>query len=136
MSNEFFDISSIETDTKLEVEGVWRDYNSKAKVKIARWANDDFSRLMRNKYKSVRSVMEGDDDAAAELSVELVIEVMAHTILKDVQGIGYKNQLITNYTPAIGIELLKVKDFREKIKAMSEDQASYLLNKEDEIVKS
>ena len=127
MSEEqtFYDVSALETDPALEVEGVWRDLPRGGKVKVARWQNTEFSRLMRTKYKANRDLLDGEDELSDKIGQDVMVEVMAVTILKDVSGIGHKGKLIQKYTPEIGIELLKVKDFREKIKALSDQMDQY-----------
>jgi len=136
MSQEFYDVANLITDEAKEVEGVWKTLSSTASVKIARWGNSDFSRMMRRKYKANRAVMEAEDDISEKVSVDILIEVMAATILRDVKGIGFKGKLIEKYTTEVGTELLKVKDFREKIKGFAEDVDSYLASKEEEAVKN
>lgn len=136
MNQEFYDVAALITDETKEVEGVWKSLSSKASVKVARWGNDNFNRMMRRKYKANRAVMEAEDDVSEKVSVDILIEVMASTVLMDVKGLGFKGKLIEKYTPEIGMELLRVKDFREKIKGFSEDVDSYLAAKEEEAVKN
>lgn len=130
------DFESLESNLQAEVEGVWRPLAKGARVKVARIGNDEYMKLLRRKFKSNRAVLEQEDDLAAEINEELLIEVYAHTILKDVEGIGVNGQLITKYTPEIGIKLLSARNFREKIKAYAEDMEAFLAKQEDAAVKS
>jgi hypothetical protein len=134
MSSEFFDVSNLVTDETKEVAGVWKDLSSNAKVKIARWGNTEFTRALRRKFKANRVIMEADDDISEKVSTDLMIEVMADTILKDVQGLGFQGKLIEKYTPEIGRKLLQIKDFRDKIKGIAEDTDAYLAGKEEALV--
>lgn len=120
-----FDVGSLATSEQLETEGVWRDLPKGAKLKVARWGNTQFSRLMRSKFKGVRDLIEGEDDLADQVSLEVLIEVMAVTILKDMSGISLGTEKFDKYTPAVGIRLLGIKDFREKVKALSEQAEKY-----------
>ncbi len=131
-----YDIGDLCTDEKAEVEGVWRDLPRGAKIKVARWQNKEFQRMMRRNFKSNRVILEQEDDVSDSVSEEILIKVMAHTVLRDITGAGFKGKLIEKYTPDIGIELLKVKDFREKVRAYSEDFNSFSLKQEDAAVKS
>lgn len=126
----FYDISALETNPELEVNGVWRDLPRGAKVKVARWQNDEFSRMMRTKFKANRDLLEGEDELSDKLGTEILIEVMACTVLKDVSGLAHNGKLIEKYTPAIGMDLLKVKGFREKVKAFAEQMEAYQDKKE------
>lgn len=129
-------------DPKKEVEGVVRAIGRGVSVRVARVNNPTYRSLLRRKYKGVRGVLEQDDDAAMEISDELMQEVYAHTILKDIivsdekdesgeakyvvkiDGEVYSNGL---YTPQLGMKLLKLEPFRNKIKAIAEDQQAFLL---------
>lgn len=130
-----FDLESLVTDTELEVEGVWRDLPKGAKVKIARWNNKEFQKMMRRNFKSNRVILEQDDDISDEVSEDILIKVMAHTVLRDLTGAAINGQEI-KYTPEVGMKLLKIKDFRDKIKGLSEDMNAYQTQKENEAVKS
>lgn len=134
--DEGYDISDLLTDETREVDGVWRDLPRGAGVKVGRWQNDEFQKMMRRKFKSNRVMLEQDDDISDKVSLDILIEVMAHTILKDVKNIKFGGAVIEKYTPAIGIKLLKVKDFRDKVRAFAEDVNVYRVKQEDEAVKS
>lgn len=136
MSNEqqFFDVSTLSTNEDLEVEGVWRELPKNAAIRVARWQNTEFSRMMRTRFKANRDLIDGDDDLSDKVSLDILIEVMACTILKDVRNMGLEGKLIEKYTPQIGEQLLRIKDFREKVKAVSEQADQYRLKKEDQAV--
>ena len=134
MSTEFFDVSNLITDEAKEVDGVWKDYARNASVKVGRWGNTAFTRLLRAKFKASRTLLDGEDDLADATSTDIMIEVMAHTILRDVKGFGFAGKAIEQYTPEIGMQLLKVKDFRERVKALSENIDDFLAKKEEALV--
>lgn len=134
--DEGYDISDLLTDETREVEGVWRDLPKGAAVKVGRWQNDEFQKMMRRKFKSNRVMLEQDDDISDKVSLDILVEVMAHTILKDVRNLKFGGSVIEKYTPAIGVKLLKVKDFRDKVRAFAEDVNVYRVKQEDDAVKS
>lgn len=125
-----FDIEELMTDKALEEEGVWRDLPRGGRVKVARTGNDAYIDLLARRYKQHRAVIDQEDSLSRKKQIEITIEVMAHTILKDVQ-IRRKGQLITKYTPELGMELLAIKDFRTKVSAFSEDFDAYQLKHEE-----
>lgn len=132
----FYDVSDLATSEDLEVNGVWRDLPKGGKVKVARWQNTEFTRMMRTGYKANRDLIDGEDDLADKVGIELLIDVMASTILKDIKGVGHNGKRIEKLTVPIAKELLSVKDFREKIKALSENVDQYRIKAEDKAVKS
>lgn len=135
MSN-VFDIGSLATNEALETEGVWRELPKGAGLKIARWQNAEFAKLMRRKFKDNRDLLEADDDLSDKVGTEVLIEVMAITILKDVRNIAFEGVVIEKYTPEIGRKLLAIKDFREKVKTLSEQVDQYRDKKEQQAVNS
>ena len=50
---------------------------------------------LREKYKASRAVLDMEDDLAAEMGEEIAIEVYAHTILKDIEGINDRGTPLT-----------------------------------------
>lgn len=130
-----FAIESLITDAKLEIEGTWRPYKEDSEVKVARWKNEEFSKLMRKKFKEKRHIIEADDETSVKVLKQITAEVMAQTILKDVRGMTMNGEPLV-YTPAIGLELFKrIEDFQEDIKEMAEEDASYRARQEDGSVK-
>lgn len=129
-------------DDAKETEGVWFPLARGVKVRVARIQNPNFRRVLRRKYKAVRASLEQDDDTAAELSDELMQEVYAQTILKDlkvedgavvnIDGVPYANG---TFDQKIALKLLSNELFRNKIKAYAEDQNEFLLFTEDKLGK-
>lgn len=133
-------------DPTKEVEGVWKLYARGVEVLVARINNPNYRRVLRRKVKAVRASLDQDDDVAMELSDELMQEVYAKTILKDlrispvdgklpeikIDGEAYENG---KFTEGLALKLLKNERFRNKIKGFAEDEASYLLFSEEEMGK-
>lgn len=131
-----FDISSLMTSKAKETEGVWMPIGNEAKVKVARIGNDEYQKLLRRKYRANRAVLEQEDDLAAKVSEDVMIDVMAHTILKDVSGISINGAPIEKYTPEVGVQLLSIRDFREKVRAYADEAELFREHAEESIVKS
>ncbi len=127
-----FDLSDFMTDPVKENDGVWFPIGSKREVKIARAGNENYKRLVRAKYRQNRTLIEQDDDAAADLNDEIMIEVTAQTILRGLRSNGVE----VPYTPSKGVEMLKVGDFFKKVTALSQGIDAYKLKGEDAAVKS
>jgi len=127
-----FDISDFVTDPTKENEGVWHNLGHKRRIKLARSGNPDYNRLLRAKYKANRSILEQEDDAASELNDEIMIEILAQSVIKGLEVNGVEIE----YTPSKGIELLQNKDFRARIIALSGSMEAYKIKAEDAAVKS
>jgi hypothetical protein len=133
-------------DEKKEVEGVWFPIARGVMVKVARAQNPNFRRVLRRKYKAVRASLEQDDDTAHDLSDELMQEVYAQTVLKDmkleevngklpevkIDGVPYQNG---TFDQTMAAKLLKNELFRNKIKGYAEDQNAFLMFTEDNLGK-
>jgi hypothetical protein len=131
---EGFDFSDFITDPVLEVEGVWRQFGIGSRIKLARWENTDYERLFRKKVMAEREVLQADDELSAETLKAITIDVMAHTIIRDWENFRV-NGVLTPFSIGKAKELLKNKDFREKVKGMSNVIDHYKTKTEQEGVK-
>ena len=132
LADEGFDINDIASNIDEEVNGRWFDFKGGSKVKVARVGNPNFNDFVRRKYKEYRVTLDADDKTANDKMNEIMKEAYALHILKDVQ----KFKGIPAYTPAKGLELLQHRNFFDAIKALTENQDAFLLNREDAAVNS
>lgn len=131
-----FELNSLASDPKLEEEGVWRPLGSGAEALVARIGNKKYRSMIRRKLKANRVILEQEDDLAEEIGEEVMNEVYAHTILLDLKNVSIDGKPLEKYTPAIGIRLLAMRDFRERIKAYAEDAEAYRTKRDEEVGKS
>lgn len=124
-----FDIEDLITSKDLEDNGVWKPIGHGAEIKVARIGNDAYLKMMRHGYKDERAVIDQEDDFSAEVQEKLLKKVYAHTILKDIRGITRKGVEL-KYTPELGLELLEIRDFREKVKAYAEEMQTFQVKAE------
>lgn len=133
---EGLDLEDMMIDETLESEGVWFPFPGGARVKIARINNKQYKQVVRRKFKASKAVLENEDDVAAELSEELMIEVYAETIVKDWEGLRLKGKEVP-FSKANALHILQTaKSFRERVKNYAEEEESYRLKREDDAVKS
>lgn len=131
---EGFELESLETDPQKELEGVWFDMGKGARVKVARHGNKKYTAMLRRLAKQNRVTLEAEDDVSFELSETMTIEVYAHTILLDWEGIKIGGEFV-KYTPELGVEVLtKLKDFRERIQGFAQTVESYRVKHEDKVL--
>lgn len=144
------DFSRFLTDEVAEVEGVWKPIGSGAEVRIARLNNPNFRKAFQAKSKANRALLDQDDEAANELLENIMLELMARHVLKDVKGItipdldqfspeirGKTIGTDLPYSVKIGHELLCAsRDFAQKIRQLSEAMENFQTEQEEKAVKN
>lgn len=131
-------------DPKKVEEGVWCPIGRGVEALICRINNKEFRRATRAKIKANKAELDQDDDVSAELSDELMIEVYANTILKDIRVsdpskipggvLTIEGKPFEKYTPKLGIKLLSQDLFREKVRKFAEDEERFRLKGEEATV--
>ena len=129
-----FDIFEMMNSPRLENEGVWRELRGGAEIKLARWGNDAFNELLRSHAKKHENTLKHNDTVAQKLMENIMNEVVAHTVIKDVRGLIYKGEAVT-YTPALGQIWMQDRNFNELVTALCKEEAAYLLSAEEEALK-
>jgi len=144
------DFSRFLTDEVAEIEGVWKPIGGGAEVRIARLNNPNFRKAFQAKSKANRALLDQDDEAANELLENIMLELMARHVLKDVKGItvpdleqfspeirGKTIGVDVPYSSKIGHELLCAsRDFAQKIRQLSEAMENFQIEQEEKAVKN
>lgn len=130
MSEEF---GSNET---AEIEGVWISLGEDAAVKVARLGNPDAQKAYKKIPRAITRAIEeggmGNKQAAQFLS-----RFIADHILKDWKGLADKGKSLPSYTPEHGAKHLKeFRRFRDRIWEISQDDALYNVEMEEDIKNS
>lgn len=117
------------TDESKEAEGVWvtlgREDDPKAPaILVARSGNKKYTKMITREVEKNQRALDLKNDAADELSDQLMISVMANTVL-----LGWKNLEFKGAPLAYSVEnakvLLGVKDFRKLVARHSDDIELY-----------
>lgn len=125
-------LSSFATDETLEVQGKAFPLSKDAKVLVARSGNPKYVALLRKKMAEAQIDLASGEEAD-EIAETILNEVMAETILLGWTGITEgPNKTPVPYSVAKAREYLKVKDFRRKISALSENFEAYKVKAEAE----
>ena len=125
--------SDFATDTKAEQDGVWEPYNDKVSFLVARAHNKAYDRMIVKEFQKHRRLLDSKTDAAAAKSEEIMIQVMAKTILLGWQGdFNWQGQLMGPYTAEKAVQMLKIKDFRAWVDGISQDFERYKVEKAEE----
>lgn len=124
-------IAAFSTDEKLETEGKWFPLSKTAKILVARSGNEKFVSLLREQMKEAQLDLTAGEEAE-KLAEEVLIDVMARTVLVGWEGITDANGKAVPYTPEQARTYLRVKDFRRKVSALSENFEAYRVKAEAE----
>ena len=118
------------TDEKLEAEGKWFPLSKDAKVLVARSGNQRYVTALRDKAKEAQLDLASGEEAD-QLAEEILIDVMAETVLLGWKGITDKGAEVP-YSVAQAKAYLKIKDFRRKVQGFSENFEAFRLKAEVE----
>ena len=112
------------TNTEAEEKGVWQEFAPGTKFLIARSTNKHYSRALTKAFEKNRATLSRTSDAAEAMSEDIMIGVIARTILLDWEGVVYKGKPM-EYSFENARELLSHKDFRRWVMSKAEDLDSY-----------
>ena len=125
------------TDESLELNGSWRSLGGDAEILVARNLNPRYSSLLSKLYAQNQQTLDlnaadGTEhpDALAK-SEELMVEVIAKTILLGWKNLAYKGQPL-EYSEANAKMLLKHRDFRRLVVEKSTEVDAYRVKQEEE----
>jgi hypothetical protein len=122
------------TDEKLEVEGTWIPHNG-AKFKVARTGNSEYTKLINKEYEENRIALSQQGEEAEKLDVEIMIGVMARTILLGFEGVSYQGKEM-KYSIENAKTLLRIKEFRAVVSAWAREINNYKFKKEEDEIKN
>jgi len=124
-------IAAFATDEKLETEGKWFPLSKTAKILVARSGNEKFVTLLREQMKEAQLDLSSGDEAE-KLAEEVLIDVMSRTVLVGWEGLTDSAGKPVPYTHDQARTYLRVKDFRRKVSALSENFEAYRAKAEAE----
>ena len=108
-----------------EVGGVWVPYRGDVEFLIARSNNRKFRKLFTHQYKKNQRLVDSNTDAGEAKGDELLIDVLAQSVL-----LGWKGKLAIQgerleYTVGNAKRLLAIPLFREWVSKQSDDIQAY-----------
>lgn len=116
--------AAFQTDTSLEVSGIWEPLADGVKVKVARNGTRAYSRAITAEVERYSLALEAKDEAADKVSEQIVIGVMAEYVLLDWSGFT-ENDEVVPYSKENAKRYLAVKDFRKKISQIADDMSKF-----------
>lgn len=127
-----FDVfSEYATDETLENSGTWFPLKGGARLLIARHGNDAYNKMLAKGYEQNQTLFDMGGDAAEAKLKELMVEVMAETILLGWEDLSFK-KVPMEYSLANARKLLGLKDFRKDVEAFSKQMTAYKVKQEAE----
>jgi hypothetical protein len=122
MSFDIFD--TFATDENLENTGAYFPVGKGATLLVARAGNRRYSKAITKAVEARRVELDGDDDSATAVSDQIMIDVMAETILLGWTGITFKGAEMP-YSVENAKKLLAVKDFRKHVAGLADTMSAY-----------
>lgn len=114
------------TDPELEINGAWIPSAKKdSDFLIARSGNRLFSRELTREIEDNQEILDGKDDAADACSDDIMVRVLAKTILKGWRGNVVFNGEVLSYSKDNAEKLLAMKEFRKWVIKKSEELEHY-----------
>ena len=82
------------TDETLEENGTWFPIGGGARVLVARSGNRKYAKLLTKEVERNKKALDLNDDAADKLSEEIMIGVIAETILLGWEDVSFKGEVL------------------------------------------
>lgn len=115
-------LADFKSDETAETEGVWIDYESGLRLKIARFGNKRLQDYIRRKRESGKRMYKNGIDSVGD---EEAIKLMAKYILLDWENLKDEDGKELEYTEENAIKALQIRDFREEVLELSMDRENY-----------
>jgi len=122
MSFDLF--TSFATDEATERNGAWRDIGGGASLLIARSGTRQHARMLTAEVERNRATLDLKNDVAEDKSDEIMVKVMAETILLGWKGVSFKGADLP-YSKENARLVLGMRDFRALVQKLAEEAEAY-----------
>lgn len=119
------------TDETLEENGTWFDIGGGARILVARSGNRKYGKLLTKEVERARKVLDLNDEVADKKSEEIMIAVIAETILLGWEGVTFKGKEL-EYNVENAKQLLAIKDFRKLVAQYADDTSAFKFKETEE----
>lgn len=117
------------TDSKAEIDGRELKLSKTAKLIVARSGNDRHAEAIRKAVEAGKIDLNDSSAASNEVAEEVMIDIMAETILLGWEGLAYQGKSV-DYSPEMARTMLRIKDFRTKVTQFASNFENYKLKGE------
>lgn len=119
--------TSMITDEKAELEGVWTSYESGAELLLARYNNEEAQKIRIERYRENKAAIDAGGELGEKLAMEAEIEAMSQAVLKGWTGIiDDKGEEVPFSVDTAKTYLTLSKDFRKDVQMLSAGREKYL----------
>jgi hypothetical protein len=126
-----FDIfTAFATDENLENNGTIFKLGKGAEITVARAGNRAYAKAITKAVEARRVELDAADDNAANVSDQIMVDVMAETILLGWKKLSFKGEDMGDYSTEKAKKLLAVKDFRKHVAGLSDQMDAYKVKAE------
>ena len=115
-----------------ENQGAWVPYSSNVEFLIARTGNRKYRKSFTHQFKKNQRLLDSGTETADAKAEEILIDVMANTILLGWKGNVTIKGVKLEYSAANAKKLLAIPLFREYISKCADDQAAYKAVQDDQ----
>lgn len=126
------------TDLQYEEQGIYTQIPGAGDTEflVARAGNKTYTRLIQKLVKQNKAVLDSRGDAADAKSEEILVNVMAESIL-----LGWKGTILfggkpAEYSKEVAKKLLGMKDFRAAVTKVSEDMETFKQVRDEDAAKN
>lgn len=121
-------------DETKELNGTWMPIGD-AKFLVARAGNKAYVKLLSREVERHKKALDAKDDAADTLSDNIMIDVMAATVLLGWENVSFQGKPL-EYSKENAKLLLSLKEFRREVMKMSDDFEAFKVQEEAEAAKN
>lgn len=120
--------TSMITDTKAELEGVWVDYEEGSALLLARHNNEEAQKIRVKGYQKHRALIDAGGDKADAFANEIEAEALGTAVLKGWKGFTNADGSEDEYTAEkASAYITQSKDFRADVQRLSISRDRYLV---------
>lgn len=125
-----FDVfNELATDDSLEENGTWQSLGKGTELLVARNGNRAYSKMLSKSVERHQQTLDLEDDAADKLSDEIMVDVIARTVLLGWKNLSFKGQTL-DYSVENAKKVLGLKEFRKRVMALASNFDAYKLKQE------
>lgn len=112
------------TDPQLEAEGVWVEVQEGVRLCVARIGHPAYEQYVRRISAPHRALLRSENPPA-KLVERLVIDAMAHHVLKGWEGLEDEDGTPLAYTPENAKKVLSVRYWRDLVSEVAESNEAF-----------
>lgn len=119
--------TSMITDEKAELEGVWSPYESGSELLLARYNNEEAQKIRIECYRDNKAAIDAGGELGEKLALEAEIKAMSEAVIKGWKGFIDEAGAEVEFTVDTAKKYITLsKDFRKDVQMLSAGREKYL----------